>query len=63
MSVESARSVDLLTAALEAAGDLAYAWELECDAIEWSGRLARIGPGFAAGMTTGAAVRRPHPSR
>jgi diguanylate cyclase (GGDEF)-like protein len=53
MSAESARSVELLAAALDAAGDLAYAWELECDAIEWSGRLARTGPGFAAGITTG----------
>src|ERR1700681_4500493 len=53
MSVESARSVELFAAALDAAGDLAYAWELEHDAIEWSGRLARTGPGFAAGITTG----------
>ena len=53
MSVESARSVEILAAALDAAGDLAYAWELDRDAIEWSGRLGRTGPGFAAGMTTG----------
>jgi diguanylate cyclase (GGDEF)-like protein/PAS domain S-box-containing protein len=53
MSVGGARSIELLAAALDAAGDLAYAWELEHDAIEWSGRLARTGPGFAAGMTTG----------
>ncbi|HEV2186623.1 MAG TPA: EAL domain-containing protein [Stellaceae bacterium] len=32
---------------------MAYAWELDRDAIEWSGRLGRTGPGFAAGMTTG----------
>ena len=50
---QSARSVELLTAALDAAGDLAYAWELDSDAIEWSGRLARTGPGFAAGITSG----------
>ena len=53
MSVESTRSVELLAAALDAAGDLAYAWELDRDAIEWSGRLAKTGPGFAAGVTTG----------
>ena len=53
MSAESARSVELLAAALDAAGDLAYAWELDRDAIEWSGRLARTGPGFAAGITSG----------
>ncbi|HXP06660.1 MAG TPA: EAL domain-containing protein [Stellaceae bacterium] len=53
MSAESARPIELLTAALDAAGDLAYAWELDRDAIEWSGRLGRTGPGFAAGITTG----------
>jgi diguanylate cyclase (GGDEF)-like protein/PAS domain S-box-containing protein len=53
MSADSAQSVELLAAALDAAGDLAYAWELERDAIEWSGRLARSGPGFATGITTG----------
>ena len=53
MSAESARSVELLAAALDAAGDLAYAWELDRDAIEWSGRLGRSGPGFAVGITTG----------
>jgi diguanylate cyclase (GGDEF)-like protein len=53
MSAESVRSVELLAAALDAAGDLAYAWELDRDAIEWSGRLGRSGPGFTAGITTG----------
>jgi diguanylate cyclase (GGDEF)-like protein/PAS domain S-box-containing protein len=53
MAGGSARSIELLAAALDAAGDLAYAWELDRDAIEWSGRLARTGPGFAAGVTTG----------
>jgi diguanylate cyclase (GGDEF)-like protein len=53
MVAQSARSVGLLTAALDAAGDLAYAWELDSDAIEWAGRLARTGPGFAAGITSG----------
>jgi diguanylate cyclase (GGDEF)-like protein len=53
MSAESAGSVELLAAALDAAGDLAYAWELDRDAIEWSGRLGRTGPGFAVGLTTG----------
>ena len=62
MSAESARSIELLTAALDAAGDLAYAWELDRDAIDWSGRLARTGSGFAAGMTTGRLLCRPiHP--
>src|SRR5580700_11985656 len=53
MSADTVRSVELLAAALDAAGDLAYAWELDRDAIEWSGRLARTGPGFAAGITSG----------
>jgi diguanylate cyclase (GGDEF)-like protein/PAS domain S-box-containing protein len=53
MSPDGARSVELLAAALDAAGDLAYAWELDQDAIEWSGRLGRTGPGYATGMTTG----------
>jgi diguanylate cyclase (GGDEF)-like protein/PAS domain S-box-containing protein len=54
MSAGKAQSVELLAAALDAAGDLAYAWQLDRDAIEWSGRLARTGPGFAAGITTGS---------
>ena len=53
MTAYRARSVELLAAALDAAGDLAYAWELDRDAIEWSGRLARTEPGFAAGVTSG----------
>ncbi|HUI35044.1 MAG TPA: EAL domain-containing protein [Stellaceae bacterium] len=53
MSTESVRSVELLAAALDAAGDLAYAWELDRDAIEWSGRLGQSKPGFTVGITTG----------
>src|SRR5579862_6627663 len=62
MSSEGAQSIDLLAAALDAAGDLAYAWELDGDAIEWSGRLDRSGSGFAAGITTGRLLAgRVHP--
>ena len=62
MSAEGVRSIDLLAAALDAAGDLAYAWELDRDAIEWSGRLARTGSAFAAGITTGRLLAgRVHP--
>jgi diguanylate cyclase (GGDEF)-like protein len=53
MSAKGSQSIEVLAAALDAAGDLAYRWELERDAIEWSGRLGRTGPGFAAGITTG----------
>lgn len=54
MSAGKAQSVELLAAALDAAGDLAYAWELDRDAIEWSGRLARTGAGFTSGVTSSA---------
>jgi diguanylate cyclase (GGDEF)-like protein len=54
MSADKARSMQRLAVALDAAGDLAYAWELERDAIEWSGRLAGTAPGFASGTTTGS---------
>src|ERR1700676_1026613 len=32
-----------LSAALEAAGDVAYSWDLDLDRLEWSGRLSAGG--------------------
>ncbi len=40
MSVSGDKQSTRLIAALEAAGDAAYAWELDDDRIEWSGRVA-----------------------
>ena len=42
-----------LSAAIEAAGDIAYAWEFDGDRIDWLGRLAPMGIEFAAEMTHG----------
>jgi diguanylate cyclase (GGDEF)-like protein len=53
MSAMDARPIGGPIAALEAAGDLAYAWDLDNDAIEWSGRLGRIGIEFATEIATG----------
>ena len=39
--------------ALEAAGDVAYSWELDDDRLEWSGRLATTQLDFAIELTTG----------
>src|SRR5271163_3716736 len=39
--------------ALEAAGDVAYSWELDGDRVEWLGRLATAEFDFAAELTTG----------
>ncbi len=43
-----------LHSALEAAGDLAYVWDLPSDAIEWHGAImARLGESHAAAIVTG----------
>ncbi len=51
-----------IPAALAAAGDAAYAWELDGDRIEWSGRLAVAGLDLAADLATGRSfANRVHP--
>src|SRR5260370_36796622 len=41
-----------LSAALEAAGDVAYSWDLDLDRLEWSGHLPAAGIGCAAELAT-----------
>ncbi len=48
--------------ALEAAGDVAYSWELDGDRLDWSGRLAAAEFDFAAELSTGRSfANRIHP--
>src|ERR1700693_183521 len=48
--------------ALEAAGDVAYSWELDGDRLDWSGRLAAAEFDFAAELATGRSfANRIHP--
>ena len=48
--------------ALEAAGDVAYSWELDGDRLDWSGRLAAAEFDFAAELATGRSfASRIHP--
>lgn len=50
------------TGALEAAGDAAYAWNLDDDRLDWFGRLGAGGEGVTAGSPTGRAFAdRIHP--
>ena len=42
-----------LSAALEAAGDVAYSWELDADKLDWFGRPAPAGLQFVAELQTG----------
>ncbi len=49
-------------AALQAAGDVAYSWELEDDRLQWSGRLAEAGIDFALELPNGRSfANRIHP--
>jgi diguanylate cyclase (GGDEF)-like protein len=51
-----------LSAALAAAGDVAYTWELEGDRLHWIGQLAIAGIEFATELATGRAfANRVHP--
>ena len=52
-----------LHAALEAAGDLAYVWDLASDALDWHGAIkARLGDSHAASIATGRCFgQRIHP--
>ena len=46
---------DLPTASLTAAGDIAYAWDIEDDSITWMGESAQIFDGRAGNLTNGEA--------
>src|SRR5690348_14418218 len=51
-----------LSAALEAAGDVAYSWDLGADRLDWFGGVAPAGLEFAAELATGRNfVSRIHP--
>jgi diguanylate cyclase (GGDEF)-like protein/PAS domain S-box-containing protein len=51
-----------LSSALEAAGDVAYSWELAGDGLDWSGHLAASRIEFAAEVKTGRSfANRIHP--
>src|SRR5690348_219872 len=42
-----------LSAALEAAGDVAYSWDLDADGLDWFGAMAPVALEFATGLATG----------
>jgi diguanylate cyclase (GGDEF)-like protein len=51
-----------LSAALDAAGDIAYAWDLDTDRIDWFGRFIAPGIEFAGELATGRRfIGRIHP--
>jgi len=53
MSAAAVLLPNAVTEALEAAGDAAYAWDLDDDRIDWSGRLVAAGEALAAAFATG----------
>ncbi|MGE5269294.1 MAG: putative bifunctional diguanylate cyclase/phosphodiesterase [Thiohalocapsa sp.] len=53
MSVNANELSNRLSSALEAAGDVAYLWELDGDKLNWSGRLTAAEIDFAAEAPTG----------
>jgi len=62
MSVNADQLSARLSAALEAAGDVAYLWELGGDGLDWSGQLGAARIEFATEVTTGRAfANRIHP--
>src|SRR5438045_8506947 len=63
MTSEGQSKLRQLHAALEAAGDLAYAWELASDKLDWYGAItARLGGSHAAALVTGRSfAERVHP--
>src|SRR5687768_9143167 len=51
-----------LSAALEAAGDVAYSWDLDGDQLQWFGALAPVGLEFVTELQTGRGfANRIHP--
>jgi diguanylate cyclase (GGDEF)-like protein/PAS domain S-box-containing protein len=62
MSVSGDELSGRLSSALEAAGDVAYSWELEGDGLDWSGQLGAARIEFAAEAPTGRSfANRIHP--
>src|SRR5260370_27339107 len=63
MASEVQSKLRQLHAALEAAGDLAYVWELASDKLDWHGAImARLGGSHAAALVTGRSfAERIHP--
>ncbi len=62
MSISDDELLGHLSAALEAAGDVAYLWELEGDRLDWSGHLAAARIEFATEVATGRSfASRIHP--
>jgi diguanylate cyclase (GGDEF)-like protein/PAS domain S-box-containing protein len=62
MSVSDDEVAIRCSAALEAAGDVAYSWELDGDRVEWSGRLAAAVIDLASEVATGRSfANRVHP--
>jgi len=63
MTSDGPSTLRQLCSALEAAGDLAYVWDLATDALEWHGAVAtRLGGGHAAAIATGRSfAERIHP--
>src|SRR5437870_13617067 len=53
MSASDKEPSSCLSAALEAAGDVAYSWDLDLDRLEWSGRLPAAGIECASELATG----------
>src|SRR5260370_16661748 len=53
MSVSDDELAIRFSTALEAAGDVAYSWDLDADRLDWSGRLAAAEFDFASDITTG----------
>jgi diguanylate cyclase (GGDEF)-like protein/PAS domain S-box-containing protein len=56
MSADEDRDPDPAAAAVEAVGDVAYAWDLESDELDWSGPVNAVG--FEAVPKTGRAFTR-----
>src|SRR6266849_3446703 len=53
MSVSDDELAIRFSTALEAAGDVAYSWDLDGDRLDWSGRLAAAELDFATELATG----------
>ena len=53
MSLSDQEPSSRLIAALEAAGDLAYSWDLDGDRLDWSGRFPEAWNEFAEDLTSG----------
>ncbi|HEX3864509.1 MAG TPA: GGDEF and EAL domain-containing protein [Stellaceae bacterium] len=62
MSINDEELSSRLSAAIEAAGDIAYFWELDSDRLDWCGALTAAGINFSVEMLTGRSfTNRVHP--